>query len=152
MRLPRGRPARRGQVGRGSWSRTPCWLTIRRIMVRRPHDRKDDERRSRRGTAPDFRDVNGSLTVPVCTPMRTQRERIGARPSSRGDTVKRPSAYYRPAPECRAPARKMGTGEQRDQLLELAAPWERLAEGRSGPARTPPEPLPPLEPARREPE
>ena len=46
----------------------------------------------------------------------------------------------------------MGTGEQRDQLLELAATWERLAEGRSGPARTHPEPLPPLEPARREPE
>jgi hypothetical protein len=49
--------------------------------------------------------------------------------------VKDASDYHRHAQECRALAARMKTGDQRQQLLRIAATWERLAEGRSDPAR-----------------
>jgi glutamine synthetase adenylyltransferase len=44
--------------------------------------------------------------------------------------MKKASEYRRHAEECHALAKGM-TGEQRDQLLEMAATWERLAEDRA---------------------
>ena len=44
--------------------------------------------------------------------------------------MKKASEYRRHAEECHALANGM-TGPQRDQLLEMAATWERLAEDRA---------------------
>ena len=44
--------------------------------------------------------------------------------------MKKASEYRRHAEECHALAKGM-TGHQRDQLLEMAATWERLAEDRA---------------------
>ncbi|HEX8568720.1 MAG TPA: hypothetical protein VF699_02190 [Caulobacteraceae bacterium] len=41
--------------------------------------------------------------------------------------MKKASEYRQHAQECRALANAMDQGEQRDQLLEMAATWERLA-------------------------
>ena len=49
--------------------------------------------------------------------------------------MKDASDYHRHAQECRALAARMKTGEQRQQLLRIAATWERLAEDRSDPVR-----------------
>jgi hypothetical protein len=43
--------------------------------------------------------------------------------------VKKASEYRQHAEECRALAKQM-QGEQRDQLLEMARTWDRLAEER----------------------
>ena len=43
----------------------------------------------------------------------------------------RDASGYRHAEECRALAARMKTSEQREQLLKIAATWERLAENRS---------------------
>ena len=48
-----------------------------------------------------------------------------------GDTMKTASEYRQHAEECRALARNMTEGEQRDQLLEMARTWDKLAEERS---------------------
>ena len=48
-----------------------------------------------------------------------------------GDTMKKASEYRQHAEECRALARNMTEGEQRDQLLEMARTWDKLAEERS---------------------
>jgi hypothetical protein len=53
--------------------------------------------------------------------------------------LKKASEYALHAQECRALARTMETGEQRDQLLKLARMWERLAADRSDPVREHPE-------------
>lgn len=45
--------------------------------------------------------------------------------------MKKASEYRRHAEECRAMARGMRDGPQRDQLLEMAATWEKLAAERS---------------------
>ena len=45
--------------------------------------------------------------------------------------VKNTSDYRHNAEECRALAARMKTSEQREQLLKIAATWERLAENRS---------------------
>ena len=45
--------------------------------------------------------------------------------------MKKASEYRQHAAECRALANAMDQGDQRDQLLEMAATWERLAEERS---------------------
>lgn len=52
--------------------------------------------------------------------------------------MKKASEYRTHADECRALARGV-TGEQRDQLLEMAATWERLAEERADFIRKHPE-------------
>jgi len=44
--------------------------------------------------------------------------------------MKKASEYRRHAEECRALAKSM-TGQQREQLLGMAATWERLAEDRA---------------------
>ena len=44
--------------------------------------------------------------------------------------------YKRHADDCRALANKMDSGEQRAQLLEMAATWEKLAAERSKQRRT----------------
>ena len=44
--------------------------------------------------------------------------------------MKKASEYRRHAEECHALAKGM-TGQQRDQLVEMAATWERLAEDRA---------------------
>jgi hypothetical protein len=41
--------------------------------------------------------------------------------------VKKASEYRRHAEECRALAKNMKAGEQRDQLLEMARTWDNLA-------------------------
>ena len=53
--------------------------------------------------------------------------------------MKKASEYRVHAQECRALANTMDQGEQRDQLLEMAATWERLAEERSEFVRRNPE-------------
>src|SRR4051812_20894367 len=53
--------------------------------------------------------------------------------------MKKASEYRQHADECRALARGVPEGEQRDQLLEMAATWERLAAERSELARRHPE-------------
>jgi hypothetical protein len=45
--------------------------------------------------------------------------------------MKKASKYRQYAEECRRLATGLSKGEQRDQLLEMAAMWERLAEDRS---------------------
>ena len=45
--------------------------------------------------------------------------------------MKKASEYRQHAEECRALAHGMADGEQRDQLLEMAATWDKLAEDRS---------------------
>lgn len=52
--------------------------------------------------------------------------------------MKKASEYRKHAEECRTLARGV-TGEQRDQLLEMAATWERLAEERADFIRKHPE-------------
>jgi hypothetical protein len=52
--------------------------------------------------------------------------------------MKKASEYRKHAEECRALAKGV-TGEQRDQLLEMAATWERLAAERSELVRRHPE-------------
>ena len=45
--------------------------------------------------------------------------------------MKKASEYRRHAEECRVLAQRMAQGEHRDQLLEMAATWEKLAADRS---------------------
>ena len=45
--------------------------------------------------------------------------------------MKKASEYRVHAEECRALAHSMDQGDQRDQLLEMAATWEKLALDRS---------------------
>lgn len=45
--------------------------------------------------------------------------------------MKKASEYRQHADECRTLASRMDVGEHRDQLLEMAATWDRLAEERS---------------------
>ena len=45
--------------------------------------------------------------------------------------MKKASEYRQHAAECRALANTMDQGDQRDQLLEMAATWDRLADERS---------------------
>ena len=45
--------------------------------------------------------------------------------------MKKASEYRKHAQECRQLATRMDSGEQRDQLLEMALTWEKLAEDRS---------------------
>lgn len=45
--------------------------------------------------------------------------------------MKKASEYREHARECRELAAKMDSGEQREQLLRMAAHWERLAKDRS---------------------
>jgi hypothetical protein len=45
--------------------------------------------------------------------------------------MKKASEYRQHADECRALAQSMDHGEQRNQLLEMAATWEKLAADRS---------------------
>lgn len=45
--------------------------------------------------------------------------------------MKKASEYRQHAKECRALAAVLEVGEQRDQLLEMAATWDKLAEERS---------------------
>ena len=45
--------------------------------------------------------------------------------------MKKASEYRQHAAECRALANAMDQGDQSDQLLEIAATWERLAQERS---------------------
>ena len=53
--------------------------------------------------------------------------------------MKKASEYRLHATECRSLANAMDQGDQRDQLLEMAATWERLAEERSDLVRRHPE-------------
>ena len=52
--------------------------------------------------------------------------------------MKKASEYRRHAEECHALSNGM-TGQQRDQLLEMAATWERLAEDRAALVKRHPE-------------
>ena len=52
--------------------------------------------------------------------------------------MKKASEYRLHAEECHALAKSM-TGQQRDQLLEMAATWERLAEDRAALVKRHPE-------------
>ena len=54
--------------------------------------------------------------------------------------MKKASEYRQHADECRTLAGRMDVGEHRDQLLEMAATWDRLAAERSQRARRPDEP------------
>lgn len=45
--------------------------------------------------------------------------------------MKKASEYRQHADECRTLAARMEVGEHRDQLLEMAATWDRLAVERS---------------------
>ena len=42
--------------------------------------------------------------------------------------MKKTSEYRQHAEECRALAKQMKEGDQRDQMLKIAATWEKLAE------------------------
>ena len=53
--------------------------------------------------------------------------------------MKKASEYRLHAQECRTLANAMDDGEQRDQLLEMAATWDRLAEERAELVRRNPE-------------
>jgi hypothetical protein len=53
--------------------------------------------------------------------------------------MKKASEYRRHAEECRALAHKLGHGEHRNQLLEMAATWDKLAAERSELVRRHPE-------------
>ncbi|HEX6866248.1 MAG TPA: hypothetical protein VF122_03355 [Caulobacteraceae bacterium] len=45
--------------------------------------------------------------------------------------MKKASEYRQHADECRTLAGRMDVGEHRDQLMEMAATWDRLAEERA---------------------
>jgi hypothetical protein len=45
--------------------------------------------------------------------------------------MKKASEYLKHAEECRALARRMENGEQRDQLLKMAETWDQLAQQRA---------------------
>lgn len=45
--------------------------------------------------------------------------------------MKKASEYRQHADECRTLAGRMDVGEHRDQLMEMAATWDKLAEERS---------------------
>ena len=53
--------------------------------------------------------------------------------------MKKASEYRQHANECRALAQGMEHGEQRNQLLEMASTWEKLAADRSDLVRRHPE-------------
>ena len=53
--------------------------------------------------------------------------------------MKKASEYRQHAEECRILANKMEQGEHRDQLLAMAATWDKLAEERSDLVRRNPE-------------
>ena len=53
--------------------------------------------------------------------------------------MKKASEYRQHAEECRALALGMGQGEQRNQLMEMASTWEKLATDRSDLVRRHPE-------------
>jgi hypothetical protein len=53
--------------------------------------------------------------------------------------MKTAAEYRNHARECRVLAQQMPSGEQRDQLLEMARTWESLAETREGLVRNHPE-------------
>ncbi len=53
--------------------------------------------------------------------------------------MKKASEYRQHAEECRALANQMAAGPQRDQLLEMARTWDKLAEERSELIRRHPE-------------
>ena len=53
--------------------------------------------------------------------------------------MKKASEYRQHADECRQLASRMDVGEHRDQLLQMAATWERLANERSELVRRHPE-------------
>jgi hypothetical protein len=53
--------------------------------------------------------------------------------------MKKASEYRQHADECRALAGRMDVGEHRDQLLEMAATWDRLAEERAEMVKRQPE-------------
>ena len=53
--------------------------------------------------------------------------------------MKKASEYRKHAEECRVLANRMAQGEHREQLLEMAATWDRLAEERSDLVRRHPE-------------
>src|SRR4051812_24349902 len=53
--------------------------------------------------------------------------------------MKKASEYREHAAECRALARTMQSDEDRDQLLDMAATWDRLAAGRADWVRRHPE-------------
>ena len=53
--------------------------------------------------------------------------------------MKKASEYRKHAEECRVLANRMEQGEHRDQLLEMAATWDRLAAERSDLIRRHPE-------------
>ena len=55
--------------------------------------------------------------------------------------MKKASEYRKHAQECRALARRMAHGDQRDQLLEMAEIWDKLAKQRE---ISPDEPKPEL--------
>jgi hypothetical protein len=62
-----------------------------------------------------------------------------ARQRSERRPMKKASEYRQHAEECRTLARGMAPGSQRDQLVEMAATWEKLAEERSELVRRHPE-------------
>ena len=53
--------------------------------------------------------------------------------------MKKASEYRQHADECRTLAARMDSGEHRDQLLEMAATWDRLADERAQQAKRRPE-------------
>jgi len=53
--------------------------------------------------------------------------------------MKKASEYRQHADECRLLAARMDVGEHRDQLLEMASTWDRLASERSDLVRRHPE-------------
>jgi len=59
--------------------------------------------------------------------------------------VKKASEYRKHAEECRALAKQVPEGPQRDQLLEMARTWDALAEDRDALVRKHPELAQPLE-------
>ena len=67
--------------------------------------------------------------------MRTNCEQITEMKLPEQSNVKDASDYRLHAEECRALAARMNTSEQREQLLNIAATWERLAQNQSNLAR-----------------
>ena len=53
--------------------------------------------------------------------------------------MKKASEYRQHADECRTLAARMDSGEHRDQLLEMAATWDRLADERAQQVKRRPE-------------
>ena len=53
--------------------------------------------------------------------------------------MKKASEYRQHADECRTLAGRMDVGEHRDQLLEMAATWDRLANERADMVKRHPE-------------